>query len=67
MIHDLGAGVAPSRRMSGRSRTEARMVRDAERVVFFAVHLDLTPREGPHRGGEILGCVLESVGHPRCL
>jgi hypothetical protein len=30
-------------------------------------HLDLAPREGPYQGGEILGFVLGSAGHPRCL
>jgi hypothetical protein len=27
-------------------------------VVFFAANLDLASREGPHRGGEILGVCL---------
>jgi hypothetical protein len=30
-------------------------------------HLDLTSREGPRQGGEILGFVLGSAGHPRRL
>jgi hypothetical protein len=39
----------------------------AQRVFFFTADLDLTFREGPRRGGEILGCVLASTDHPRCL
>jgi hypothetical protein len=39
----------------------------AQRVFFFVADLDLTSREGPRRGGEIVGCVLASVGHPRRL
>jgi hypothetical protein len=29
----------------------------AQRVFFFAADLDLASREGPRRGGEIVGCV----------
>jgi hypothetical protein len=39
----------------------------AQRVFFFAADLDLASQEGPRRGGEILGCVLASAGHPRNL
>jgi hypothetical protein len=39
----------------------------AQRVIFFVVDLDLASREGPRRGEEILGCVLGSEGHPKCL
>jgi hypothetical protein len=35
----------------------------AQRVFFFAADLDLASREGPRRGGEIVGCVLASTGH----
>jgi hypothetical protein len=33
--------------------------------VFFAADLDLASREGLRRGGEIVGCILASAGHPR--
>jgi hypothetical protein len=39
----------------------------AQRVVCFAVDLDLASWEGPHRRGETLGCVLALEGHPRHL
>jgi hypothetical protein len=40
----------------------------AQRVFFFfAADLDLASREGPCWGGENVGCVLTSVGHPRRL
>jgi hypothetical protein len=53
-----GAGATPPLRTSGRSVM-------AQRVFFFAVGLDLASREGPCRGGEIVGCVLASTDHPR--
>jgi hypothetical protein len=34
----------------------------AQMVVFFAADLDLASREGPCRGGEILGCL--GIGRP---
>jgi hypothetical protein len=55
-----GAGATRPLHTSGRSAM-------AQRVFFFAADLDLTFREGPRRGGEIVGCVLASVGHPRRL
>jgi hypothetical protein len=39
----------------------------AQTVFFAAADLDLAFREGPRRGGEILGCVLASSGHPKRL
>jgi hypothetical protein len=36
-------------------------------VFFIAVDLDLASREGLHRGGKILGCVLASARHLRSL
>jgi hypothetical protein len=54
-----GVGATPPLRTSGRSTMAQR--------VFFAAGLDLASREGPRRGGEIIGCVLASAGHPRCL
>jgi hypothetical protein len=35
--------------------------------LFFIADLDLASGEGPHRGGEIVGCVLASAGHSRRL
>jgi hypothetical protein len=37
----------------------------AQRVVFVTTDLYIASRERPRRGGEILGCVLASAGHPR--
>jgi hypothetical protein len=54
-VRNLGVGAL---RTSGRSAM-------AHWVVFFVADLDLASREGPRRGGEILGGVLASVGHPR--
>jgi hypothetical protein len=39
----------------------------AQRVFLFIADLDLASREGPRQGGEILGYVLASTGHPRRL
>jgi hypothetical protein len=39
----------------------------AQRVFFFAADLDLVSWKGPRREGEIVGCVLASAGHLRCL
>jgi hypothetical protein len=55
-----GAGATPPLRTSGRSAM-------VQRVFFLAADLDLASREGPRRGGEIVGCVLASAGHPRRL
>jgi hypothetical protein len=37
----------------------------AQSVVFFVANLDLSSREGPRLGGEILGCVLASAMPPK--
>jgi hypothetical protein len=48
----------------------SRVKRVIEPRVFrpaLVADLDFASREGPRRGGEILGCVLGSAGHPRGL
>jgi hypothetical protein len=61
-----GARATPPLRMSGRSVPGAQMVRDGVEGL-----LRRRPRSrlmgGTRRGGDIVGRVLVSAGHPRCL
>jgi hypothetical protein len=57
MVHELGAGVAPSLSTSGQSTPRARTVRDGAKGHLF--------RSRPRSC--VPGCVLESAGHPRCF
>lgn len=61
-----GAGATLPPHTSGRSTPGTRTVRDGV-WVFFAADLNLASREVPCRWGEILRCILASIGHPRCL
>jgi hypothetical protein len=61
-----GAGATPPLHTSRRSASGARTVRDGVEGLLRSrprSHL----REGPHWGGEIVGCVLASTCHPRRL
>jgi hypothetical protein len=62
------AEASPPLRTSGRSTSRARTVRDGvEGLSFLAIDLYVVSRERSRQGGEILGCVIESADHLRCI
>ena len=62
-----GGGWSTTWRRGYGSCLTSRTVRVCTEAVEFAGEAWILLPRGPHRGGEILGFVLGSAGHPRCL
>jgi hypothetical protein len=62
-----GAGATPPLCTSGQSAPGSRTVDDGAKVLLLRSRPRSRLPGGTLSGGEIVGCVLASTGHPRCL